>query len=114
MKKYMTGILAMIIGTALAFGTSAFKKVNTKHDANLFWVLKSGTIASTNPAAYQQGTDNCEQDVHFCGFYAPENGTTGQPQISSPSALLNDLTNLNADNNVAYNSSGDISFKDPN
>ena len=112
MKKYMTGIFAIIIGTALAFGTSAFKNANTQHDADLFWVLKSGTIASTNPAAYQQGADNCGQEIHFCGFYAPENGTTGQPLIPSTGALRNDLTNLSMDNNVAYNSSGDISFKD--
>jgi hypothetical protein len=114
MKKYMTGIFAIIIGTALAFGTSAFKNASTNHDTDEFWVLKSGTIASTNPADYKVGTDNCEQDVHFCGFYAPENGTTGQPLIPSSGALRNDLTNLSMDNSVAYNSSGDISFKDPN
>lgn len=114
MKKYMTGIFAMIIGTALAFGTSAFKIDNTKHDATQFWVLKSGTIASTNPAAYKVGTDNCGQDVHFCGFYAPENGSTGQPLIPSSGTLRNDLNNLSMDNTIAYNSSGDISFKDSN
>ena len=110
----MKGIFAMIIGTALAFGTSAFKNASTKHDGIQFWVLKSGAIASTSPSAYKVGTDNCEQDVHFCGFYAPENGTSGEPQIPSSGALRNDLTNLSMDNSVAYNSSGDISFKDPN
>ncbi|HEU5051888.1 MAG TPA: hypothetical protein VFT78_02180 [Hanamia sp.] len=113
MKRYMTGIFAMIIGTALAFGTSAFKNANVNHDGEEFWVLKSGTIASTNPADYKLGTDNCEQDVHFCGFYAPDDGT-GKPQIPSGSALRSDLSNLSMDNNTAYNTSGDISFKDPN
>jgi hypothetical protein len=112
MKKYMTGIFAMIIGTALAFGTSAFKNASPKHATDLFWVLKSGTIASTNPADYQQGSDACGLEIHFCGFYAPENGTTGQPVIPSTGNLRNDLTNLSMDNNTAYNSSGDISFKD--
>jgi hypothetical protein len=111
MKKYMTGIFAMIIGTALAFGTSAFKNASPKHATDLFWVLKSGTIASTNPADYQQGTDNCGQEIHFCGFYAPDDGT-GRPVITSGSKLQSDLSNLSMDNNTAYNSSGDISFKD--
>ena len=110
----MTGIFAMMIGTALAFGTSAFKNAGTKHATDLFWVLKSGTIASTNPTAYQQGTDNCGQDVHFCGFYAPEQGTSGEPQIPSGSALQSDLSNLSMDNNTPYNTSREISFKDPN
>jgi hypothetical protein len=114
MKKYITGIFAMIIGTVLAFGTSAFKNATPKHDGEQFWVLKSGTIASTSPSAYKVGTDNCEQDVHFCGFYAPEQGTSGEPQIPSGSALQSDLANLNMNNNIAYNSSGDISFKDAN
>lgn len=108
----MTGIFAAIIGTALAFGTSAFKNASSKHATDQFWVLKSGTTASTNPADYQEGINNCGQQVHFCGFYAPENGSTGQPQIPSPSLLRNDLTNLSMDNNTPYNSSGDISFKD--
>lgn len=104
----------MIIGTALAFGTSAFKIDSTSHASDQFWVLKSGTIASTNPAAYKVGSDDCGQDVHFCGFYAPENGSTGQPLIPSSGTLRNDLTNLSMDNNTAYNTSGVISFKDSN
>ena len=111
MKKYMKGIFAMIIGTALAFGTSAFKNASTKHDGNQFWVLKSGTIASTSPSAYKVGTDNCGQEVHFCGFYAPDDGT-GKPVIPSGSALQSDLSNLSMDNNTAYNTFTDISFKD--
>lgn len=112
MKKYMTGIVAMIIGIVLAFGTSAFKNANSNPDADLFWVLKSGTTASIDPADYQQGTDNCGQYIHFCGFYAPDDGT-GKPVISSGSALQIDLSNLSMDNNTPYNTSGDISFKDP-
>jgi hypothetical protein len=113
MKKYITGIFAIVIGTVLAFGTSAFKNASPEHATDVFWVLKSGTIASTNPAAYQQGVDNCGQDIHFCGFYAPNDGT-GKPVIPSGSALQSDLSNLSMDNNTAYNTSGDISFKDPN
>lgn len=112
MTKFLTAIAAVILGVALAFGTSAFKTPGNGHDADVFWVLKSGTIASTSPAAYQEGTDNCERDVHFCGFYAPEDGSSGQPVIPSSGALRNDLTNLSMDNNTPYNTSGDISFKD--
>lgn len=107
----MTGIFAMIIGTALAFGTSAFKNADTKQATDLFWVLKSGTIASIHPADYQQGSDGCGQQIHFCGFYAPDDGT-GRPVIPSGSALQSDLSNLSMDNNTAYNSSNEISFKD--
>jgi hypothetical protein len=114
MKKYMTGIFAIIIGTSLAFATSAFKKTAPRHDDEKFWVLRSGTIASTSPSAYKVGTDNCGQEVHFCGFYAPEQGTSGEPQIPSGSALQSDLSQLSMDNNTPYNSSTKISFKDSN
>lgn len=112
MKKYVAGICAMIIGTALAFGSSAFKNAGARHDTDKFWVLKSGTTASTSESAYKEGTDNCERDVHFCGFYAPANSSGIEPTIPSTGSLQNDLTNLSVDNNTPYNTSMKISFSD--
>lgn len=112
MKKYIVSLTAVVFAIAMASWTSAHKTVNQNPSGDVFWVLKSGTIATTDPADYQPGSDDCQQDVHFCGFYAPENSITHEPDIPAGSALRADLANLNMDNETPYNSSQKISFRD--
>lgn len=67
MKKYMTGIVAIMLGILLAFGTSAFKNSNNnynniKADTEYYWyeVNSSGQIVSGSEAY-----DGVKVDMQF-------------------------------------------------
>jgi len=110
--KKILPFFALIIGLSLAVATSSFRTKPVSNDTEFFWVLKSGTVASTDENAYEEGTNSCSRQIHFCGFFAPKDGVADKPLIQTSSTVYSDLSDLNADPDGHYNDSGKITFMD--
>ena len=110
--KNIIPVFAIALGLVLAVATSAFKVDNPKNTTEFFWVLKSGTVASTNADDYERGSNACSNYIHFCGFYAPKDGAIDRPLIPMTGNLQNDLSDLNGDPDGHYNTSTKITFED--
>jgi len=107
----MLPAMGFVIAVALVGITSAFKDA-PKGQQNPFWVLKNpANIGSTTPADYQQGSNDCSKQIHFCGFSAPDNGS-GEPNISAVTNLTTDLNDLASDNDGHYDQSMVVTYQD--
>ncbi|MCH5599508.1 hypothetical protein [Niabella ginsengisoli] len=107
MKKYVLLVAAcfcMLSITLLSFKAQEPQKV-----IDQYWVLKPGRSISTTPSDYQLGGSPCTGSAEFCGFHAPENGSTDEPVISGDTET--DLENLEADPETPSNESGKISYE---
>ena len=113
-KNNLLSFFTIILAIGFAVGTSAFKTTNYQKIADeYFWVLSPGNYDPTpDESKYMEGSNSCNADIHFCGFYAPKDENTGEPVIQPSSSLYNDLDNLSVNPDVHYNSSGKITFRD--
>lgn len=109
-------LMAAILGVSLAMANVGHHRT-TRMDpktskVDVLWQLKAGHSVSTNPSDYEPGTESCSGEVHFCGFYAPENGSSNEPQIPTGSNLATDLSAIASNPNSTSNTSSDVVFRD--
>lgn len=114
-KKILLAFTAIVMATALVWATSDISKMpqpngkGASKEVDQYWVLKSGRSISTTPSDYQLGGSPCSGSAEFCGFHAPENGSTDEPVISGNTET--DLENLSEDPETPSNVSGKISYE---
>lgn len=74
MKKYLTGIVAIMLGMLLAFGTSAFKDIkkhhNIKADSEYYFEFTGSHGNESNTSLWQELSANDYDDLSCPGLNA--------------------------------------------